>query len=122
MTRIYIPWRCDRINSCVGSARVGTTGVGTTPVLLIHPYLYRGVHFTDDNSVMNQRLREILRVTLVCLSVSAIVYCYCINADRGSGPRLPVVSVKRAAFSGDKKIMYIFATNRELSPPSFEAS
>ena len=59
---------------------------------------------------MNQRLGKILRVIIVCLSVSAIVYCYCINADRGSSPRLPVVSVKRAAFSGDKKIMYLLQT------------
>ena len=96
MTCIYIPWRCDRIIL----ASIGITPVATRPY-------YRGVHFTAENSVMNQQLRKILRGIIVCFSVSAIVYCYCINADRGSGPKLPVVSVKRAAFSGDKKIMYL---------------
>ena len=57
---------------------------------------------------MNQRLGIILRVILVCLSVSAIVYCYCINADHaGWSPKLPIVSVKNAAWSRDKKILYL---------------
>ena len=94
----------------ISGGAIGSTRVGTTPVLLIHPYLYCGVHFTDENSAMNQRLGKIPRVLLVCLFVSAVVYCYCINADRGSSPRLPVVSVKRATFSGNKKLLYLLQT------------
>ena len=59
---------------------------------------------------MNQRLGIVLRLILVCLSVSAIVFCYCINADSGSGPKLPIISVKNAARSEDKKILYLLQT------------
>ena len=56
---------------------------------------------------MNQRLMKILRVILACLSVSAIVYCYCMNAARTSS-KLPVISAKSAAArSQDKKILYL---------------
>ena len=58
---------------------------------------------------MNQRLGIILRVILVCLSVSAVVYCYCMNTD-GASPKLPLVSVKTAAWSGNKKILYLLQT------------
>ena len=56
---------------------------------------------------MNQQFRKILRIILVCVSVSALVYCYCINADRS---KLSVTSVKKTAFSGEKKIMYLLQT------------
>ena len=57
---------------------------------------------------MNQRLGIVLRVTLVCLSVAVIVYC-CINAD-GASPKLPVVSVRSALWSGNKKMLYLVQT------------
>ena len=57
---------------------------------------------------MNQRLGIVLRVTLVCLSVAVIVYC-CINAD-GASPKLPLVSVRSAAWSGNKKMLYLVQT------------
>ena len=58
---------------------------------------------------MNQRLGIILRVLLVCLSVSAVVYFYCKNTN-GPSPKLPLVSVKSAVWSGNKKILYLLQT------------
>ena len=66
------------------------------PLLLMVEFTF----VTDENSVMNQQFRKILRIILVCVSVSALVYCYCINADRS---KLSVTSVKKTAFSGEKR-------------------